>query len=55
MMEKLNKDYWLKEMEKCKQSSYYFFTNHIQIKGEKLQTFLTEEEFNNLFKEYGRG
>lgn len=46
--------YWDKELVKCKESPYYFFTNYLTVNNEKLETFLTEEEFNKLFKQYGK-
>lgn len=48
------KQYWDKEILKCKESPYYLFTNYITVNNEKAETFLTEEEFNNIFKSYGK-
>ena len=40
------------ELIKCMESPYYFFTNHIRFNNELVHTFLTEEEFNKVFKSY---
>ena len=40
----------LEELQKCIESQYHFFTNHIRIDGERVHTYLTEEEFNKVFK-----
>jgi hypothetical protein len=45
----------LAELQKCVESPYYFFTNHIRINGELVHTFLTEEEFNLIFKQWTNG
>lgn len=37
--------FWQEEMEKCKNSPYYFWKNYIQYEGKR---DLTEEEFNKL-------
>lgn len=50
-----NEEYWKKEIQKCEESPYYLFTNHLRVNGEKIYTFLTEEEFNNLIKKYKNG
>lgn len=47
----------LEEIKKCKDSPYYFATNYIMVKNHreeliKLQTPLTEQEFNQMFKDY---
>jgi hypothetical protein len=48
-----------KELEKCKNSPYYFATTYLTVKtpmGVKpYQTVLTEEEFNKRFKEIQEG
>lgn len=46
--------FWKKEIEKCKESPYYFFTTYFRIDNRKVETFLTESEFNEIFKSYGR-
>jgi len=41
----------LEELQKCMDSPYYFFTNHMLVNGEPIHTFLTEEEFNLIFNQ----
>jgi hypothetical protein len=38
------------EIEKCKNSPYYFATTYLVINGEKYKTTTPEEQFNELFK-----
>lgn len=40
----------LDELQKCIDSPYYFFTTYFRIDGELTHTFLSEEEFNFIFK-----
>jgi len=40
------------ELEKCKNSPYYFATNYMTCNGKPFTTHLTEEEFNNVFHYY---
>lgn len=42
----------LEELQKCIESPYYFFTNHLMMNNERFHTFLTEEEFNLVFNSY---
>jgi hypothetical protein len=42
--------YFKEELEKCKESPYYYFTNYYIINGEKATTRLTEKEFNKAVK-----
>lgn len=42
---------WKVEMEKCKNSFYYFFTNYYLVDGKKPVVKHSEEEFNKLFSE----
>lgn len=39
------------ELDKCKQSPYYFYTNYWTINGQKATTMLSEEEFNKIFNQ----
>lgn len=39
------------EFEKCKQNPYYFYTKYFTVNGKKATTSLSEEEFNELFKQ----
>lgn len=39
---------WEEEMEKCKKSFYYFYTNYMLVDGRKATTRLNEENFNRL-------
>lgn len=54
-MEEYQKEIWAAELKKCQDSPYYLFTNYIRIGNEKATTFLTEQEFNDLFKHYING
>ena len=45
-------EYWKKEIEKCKESPYYFFTTYLRIDNRKVETFLTEQEFNEIINSY---
>jgi len=45
-------DYWKNEMEKCKESPYYFFKNYWKVDGKTPTTFLTELEFNKEWKKF---
>ena len=38
------------EMEKCKNNPYYFYTTYITIDGKKPEVWMSEEDFNGLFK-----
>jgi len=40
------------ELIKCIESPYHFFTTYILVNGEPIHTYLTEEEFNKIFKYY---
>lgn len=42
---------WEVEMQKCKDSVYYFFTNYYLVDGKPATTRYNEEEFNKLFYE----
>lgn len=46
-----NNERKLEELQKCINSPYYFFTNHLMMNNEKLHSFLTEEEFNLIFNQ----
>ena len=35
------------EIEKCKESPYYFYTNYITVNGKLATTLLSEKDFNN--------
>ena len=52
MKEQIN---WEVEMEKCKNSFYYFFTNYYLVDGKKPVVKHSEEEFNRLFSEACKG
>ena len=45
----------VEELEKCKESPYYFFTHYWQIDGKAATTRLTEEEFNKTVKDWQEG
>lgn len=45
-------EYWKKEIKKCEESPYYFFTNYITINNQKVETFLNEKEFNEIIKKW---
>jgi hypothetical protein len=52
-MEEDYKDYGMiitEEMEKCKNSPYYFATKYIMIGGVPFRTYMDEDTFNGLFK-----
>ena len=40
----------LLEFEKCKENPYYFMTKYWKVNGKLFTTILSEEEFNNQFK-----
>lgn len=40
----------LEELEKCKNSPYYYATKYLLINDKPFTTMLTEEEFNKQFK-----
>lgn len=42
------------EFEKCKNSIYYFATKYLTINNKPFSTYLTEDEFNNLIKNYDK-
>lgn len=44
----------IEELQRCIESPYYFFMNHIKINNESVHTFLTEEEFNLIFNQLVR-
>ncbi len=45
----LSKEHWDDELEKCKASPYYFYTNYYTtVNGDKATTRLSEEEFNKM-------
>jgi len=49
-----------KEINKCKESPYYFATKYLTIKTNKgnivpFTTLMSEQEFNDLFKKYNNG
>lgn len=46
---------WKVEMEKCKNSFYYFFTNYYLVDGKKVTTRYKEDEFNMLFSKAVKG
>ena len=45
---------WKKEMEKCKASPYYYFTTYWIVDGKPGVTPLSEEEFNEEYREMER-
>jgi len=46
------KEYRKREMEKCIESPYYFYTQYCIINGERAQSILNEKEFNELWKRF---
>lgn len=40
-----------KEIDRCIDSAYYFYTNYLTFNNKKATTRLTEKEFNEYFKE----
>jgi len=41
------------EIDKCKESPYYFYTNYVTVNGKLATTHLTEKEFNDIFACFG--
>lgn len=41
----------LEELQKCIDSPYYFFTTYLRVNGELIHTYLTEQEFNLIYKQ----
>lgn len=39
---------WEREMQRCKESFYYFYTNYVIVNGKPATTRLPEEAFNRL-------
>ena len=52
-VEEHQKELWEIEIQKCKESPYYFFTKYVRVNNDPVETWLTEEEFNSIFKHYG--
>ena len=47
-------EYWKNEMEKCKESPYYYYITYCTVGEHKCTTSLTEEEFNKEWKRIGK-
>lgn len=39
---------WEEELEKCKESPYYFATNYMTVDGKPFTTHYSEREFNEI-------
>ena len=48
-------EYTKKEIEKCISNPYYFATKYLTVAGEPFTTRLTEEDFNDRFKNLSNG
>ena len=44
-----------KELQKCKENPYYFFTKYCKVNNNDFKTLLTEEQFNKKFFELQNG
>lgn len=45
---------WNSELEKCRNSFYYFFSNYFLVGGEKVKTKYSEKEINEMWNNYKR-
>lgn len=52
---KEQEEYWLSELKKCEENPYYFFTTYVTVDNRPVETYLTEKEFNNLWKKWNNG
>ncbi len=43
-------EYWENEINKCKNSPYYYATKYLTVNGKPFTTMLNETEFNTFFK-----
>jgi len=53
-MKEEDENYWIQELEKCKNSFYYYLTNYFLVGGKKVKTGYTEKEINELYRQCQR-
>lgn len=46
---------WIDELKKCQDSPYYFYTNYVLVNGKKPETWLTQQQFDDLYEKFKSG